>query len=1115
MEKREKIIFFTVIFFIILISTNYVSAHSGSHPGCFENGCPSGHATFLPYPYNCPWTDSECATAVGLSNISSCDVRYQDLLNFGGTLAGSIEVCNHNRIIDCNQNQIISYSTGGYTAISSIEYNNILIQNCEIKNFNQGIVVSGSFITIKKNNIVNNMGMTGEGIFFLDSSANVIIEQNNISNNRHGIIRIAGVVIENLTIKENVISYNLGTGINIDANATIKFNNITNNKWGILATRFNNITNNNISFNYFGGVNLFGAFNYFADNTLEGNFYGIKANGDNNSIIGNNIIKSNESGIFFDVYTKSNKVINNNITWNNKDGIIFKGSSSNTVLGNKMSYNNNSGVYIFAPIFALNFFPTVGGNNSIIYNNISHNNDSGIIVHGTLSNNISLNTISNNLKKGILISPMSDIGYFNIIIAENISLFLNNISNNGLGIFLNYTNHTNVIGNKISNNNQDGIYLENSPNNLIINNSIKENKLTGIKLQSSKNNNILNNNITSNEDGIFLTSGINNTISNNFIFSNKKSGIIITNILPINLQFENIIKENIILNNTDGIKLDKIINSTIKNNYICLNKIDINNGTLTTSQVRGIDNTCATVINFTDQTMVLNLSLCALMCQCWDTDNNNNPDNDGDALCDNWEDLGIDADNNTVIDLNLPAMGSNKNYKDLFLEIDYMQTPAHNHMPIPAGLNRVRNAFLNSPVQNPNGTKGINFHILVDESMPEIANINFRSGLGSPHFNDIKLGNLTKNCDGNFGTLAERISNNCENILESRKWSIRYNLFGHNYEGGTSSGVAELPGNDFFVSLGSFTANIGNQMEQESTLMHEFGHTLNLKHGGIDSINCKPNYLSIMSYSFQFNRRDPNRPLDYSNQTLPTLNESFLNENLGIQGPSTRHVVFGNHTTGNLYLTLPLANNSIDWNGNGTIDPLATISGINPDSNFIASIRRCDIPSQGQILNGFSDWQNLIYNFRLSPDFADGSQITVPDEPELSPENITLPYNLTLEDSPNITATVNFTIYDPAHSGFPYVFAFSLGTNPGVQLPTGQTIPLNYDSAMEISLFYPQLINLINSTGNLDHEGKATVFWTIPNAPIAGLQLYAGAITLTPSAQIARIFTPVNFTIVS
>ena len=33
--------------------------------------------------------------------------------------------------------------------------------------------------------------------------------------------------------------------------------------------------------------------------------------------------------------------------------------------------------------------------------------------------------------------------------------------------------------------------------------------------------------------------------------------------------------------------------------------------------------------------------------------------------------------------------------------------------------------------------------------------------------------------------------------------------------------------------------------------MHEFGHDLNLHHGGVDDVNCKPNYLSVMSYARQ------------------------------------------------------------------------------------------------------------------------------------------------------------------------------------------------------------------------------------------------------------------------
>jgi hypothetical protein len=119
---------------------------------------------------------------------------------------------------------------------------------------------------------------------------------------------------------------------------------------------------------------------------------------------------------------------------------------------------------------------------------------------------------------------------------------------------------------------------------------------------------------------------------------------------------------------------------------------------------------------------------------------------------------------------------------------------------------------------------------------------------------------------------------------------------------GGSSGIAEIWGNDFMVSLGGFahedgagasscfdgqdnggldgadladsdcTSGVaGNQMEHEGTFMHELGHNLNLRHGGIDDMNYKPNYLSIMSYTFQFDWivGPGNRPLDYSRWVLP------------------------------------------------------------------------------------------------------------------------------------------------------------------------------------------------------------------------------------------------------
>jgi len=138
-----------------------------------------------------------------------------------------------------------------------------------------------------------------------------------------------------------------------------------------------------------------------------------------------------------------------------------------------------------------------------------------------------------------------------------------------------------------------------------------------------------------------------------------------------------------------------------------------------------------------------------------------------------------------------------------------------------------------------------------------------------------------------------------DNQINAKKLAFRYAIFIHSMKNNDSPGTplpntgrGEIPGNDFVVSLGVPGAGIrdehttGNTKQIESTFMHELGHTLNLRHGGSDGLNCKPNYLSVMSYLFQFDNVVPSRPLDYSRSTLPTLNETSLDESNGI-GAST------------------------------------------------------------------------------------------------------------------------------------------------------------------------------------------------------------------------------------
>jgi hypothetical protein len=341
-------------------------------------------------------------------------------------------------------------------------------------------------------------------------------------------------------------------------------------------------------------------------------------------------------------------------------------------------------------------------------------------------------------------------------------------------------------------------------------------------------------------------------------------------------------------------------------------------------------------------------------------------DSDGDGLLDNWETDGVDSDGDGTIDLDL---SSDPNHKDLFLELDYMSAGGHNHAPASGVLGAMVSAFASAPVSNPDGSTGITLHAFVDESIPEVPTVNF-----GPTFDTIKRGDPANPCDGAFGRAGDRARSECQNILGAWARVFRYGIFGHNHDNPVgSSGVGELPGNDFMVTLGGWSAadisRAGGQVNAEAgTLMHEFGHTLGLGHGGSanDNVNCKPNYLSVMNYALQFPAADLTRPLDYSRNALLALDENNLSESLGVGGAPGRNAIFG---PGAFVVD---ASGAIDWNASGTID-----DGVFADVNQV-SVPGCSDASPGEVLAGFDDWSNLIYDFRNTDSFADGVHVTPP-----------------------------------------------------------------------------------------------------------------------------------------
>ena len=109
-------------------------------------------------------------------------------------------------------------------------------------------------------------------------------------------------------------------------------------------------------------------------------------------------------------------------------------------------------------------------------------------------------------------------------------------------------------------------------------------------------------------------------------------------------------------------------------------------------------------------------------------------DADTDGLPDALEDSSIDVRNgqpwtDALGDMlpNISAMGAGSNHKDVFIEIGAMRADAgtaygagaarqedpsgHNHLPTPAALKLIGDAFKNAPVTNIDGVNGIRLHI--------------------------------------------------------------------------------------------------------------------------------------------------------------------------------------------------------------------------------------------------------------------------------------------------------------------------------------------------------------------------------------------------------------------
>lgn len=151
--------------------------------------------------------------------------------------------------------------------------------------------------------------------------------------------------------------------------------------------------------------------------------------------------------------------------------------------------------------------------NTVIHNTASPRNIHGISLWLSSNNTVIRNTASSNYGNGIFL----DSAAYNTVAN-------NNISRNGAGLVLFYSDNNNIVGN-IARNNGHGIYLSGSSNNMVADNDASWN-VEGIHIFESINNTVINNNASWNgDDGIDASSSSNNIIVNNIASGNRNHGI--------------------------------------------------------------------------------------------------------------------------------------------------------------------------------------------------------------------------------------------------------------------------------------------------------------------------------------------------------------------------------------------------------------------------------------------------------------------------------------------------------------------------------------------------------------------------------------------------------------
>ena len=351
-----------------------------------------------------------------------------------------------------------------------------------------------------------------------------------------------------------------------------------------------------------------------------------------------------------------------------------------------------------------------------------------------------------------------------------------------------------------------------------------------------------------------------------------------------------------------------------------------------------------------------------------------------------------EVNGSTYAGMDLYAFGARTNQKDIFIEVDYMDSTNSGALAVDVGVVPQKEAL--QKVQASFLANAYVVHFDVGDLYAQDGNVTNPAQMDLGGGNEVNYA-LSVSLDAT--NTADNVRNyKVNNMHVERKTIFYYMLFGTSQKlDGTdgSSGLAEKPGNDSLMTLGGWGLHKGTVAAtnalinfQAGTVMHEFGHNLNLAHGGNEDENYKPNYVSIMNYLYQLdglstigdNEGDryyrnkgaagcPNTPLtnpyngdpqnfiiDYSHGIASNLEEvTGIDEGNGLGYPGS----------------VP-----VDYNCNSSLADTLTNFNVNPDFNIIKNT-----------VTDHNDWDaiNIIFartnsgNSGVSRNVSDNNRISI------------------------------------------------------------------------------------------------------------------------------------------